>query len=76
MGSGQSTTIKQLAETILKLSKQKLDINFVGERGGDIKNSYADISKMRRMLGFEPSISLNEGLRGLYALKVSENQVG
>ncbi len=76
VGSGQSTTIKQLAETILKLSKQKLDINFVGERGGDIKNSYADISKMRRMLGFEPSISLNEGLRGLYALKVSENQVG
>lgn len=72
VGSGQSTTIKQLAETIIELSNQKVGINFVDERGGDIKHSYADISKTRRMLHFEPSITLYDGLRDLYALKVSE----
>jgi len=31
-------------------------------RSGDIRHSYADISKARKMLGFEPKTSLREGL--------------
>ncbi len=32
-------------------------------RAGDVRDSQADISKARRLLGFEPRVSLEEGLR-------------
>ena len=32
-------------------------------RAGDVRDSQADISKARRLLGYEPSVSLEEGLR-------------
>jgi len=31
-------------------------------RPGDVKDSQADISKARRLLGYEPAISFEEGL--------------
>jgi nucleoside-diphosphate-sugar epimerase len=36
-------------------------------RQGDIEHSYADISKAEKLLGYRPSMSLEEGLRGLLA---------
>jgi nucleoside-diphosphate-sugar epimerase len=32
-------------------------------RAGDVRDSLADISKARQLLGYEPSVSLEEGLR-------------
>jgi nucleoside-diphosphate-sugar epimerase len=32
-------------------------------RAGDVRDSQADISKARRLLGYEPTVSLDEGLR-------------
>ena len=32
-------------------------------RAGDVRDSQADISKARRLLGFEPTVSLEDGLR-------------
>jgi nucleoside-diphosphate-sugar epimerase len=41
--------------------------NVAAERGpvreGDVRDSQADIEKARRTLGYEPSVSLDEGLR-------------
>ena len=32
---------------------------------GDIKDSYADITKAKKFLGYEPKVSLRDGLRAL-----------
>ena len=32
-------------------------------RAGDVKDSQADIAKARRILGYEPTVSFEEGLR-------------
>jgi nucleoside-diphosphate-sugar epimerase len=37
--------------------------NFEEERSGDIRHSWADLSKSRERLGYEPQFSLSEGLR-------------
>jgi dTDP-L-rhamnose 4-epimerase len=34
-------------------------------RAGDIRNCYADISKARRLLGYEPQVTHEEGFREL-----------
>jgi nucleoside-diphosphate-sugar epimerase len=42
-----------------------LEIRYEKSRAGDIKDSYADISKAKKFLGYEPKVSLRDGLRVL-----------
>jgi UDP-N-acetylglucosamine/UDP-N-acetylgalactosamine 4-epimerase len=49
---------------VLSLVGVDLEIQHAKPRAGDIKDSYADISKAKRLLGFEPKVSLREGLKG------------
>lgn len=65
IGTGKSVTIKQLCQTILR--KLKADVKAVYEkpRQGDIKHSYANITKAQTVLGFRPIVSLDEGLEEL-----------
>lgn len=61
-GTGESITIKDLANIINGVFNSQADIKYMPEREGDIKNSCADISKARNILGFKPKVSLEEGI--------------
>jgi len=65
IGSSKPTSIKELAETVIELAKVTSQISYKPIRVGDIKDSYADISKAKRLLGFEPEVSLRTGLQEL-----------
>ena len=65
IGTGKATTIKSLAETLLALTDSKVELHFAPERSGDIKHSYANISKANKILGYKPKFSLGEGLEAL-----------
>lgn len=62
--AGNTITINELAQAICELvGRPDLRPEYSPERKGDIKASYADISKIREKLGYEPSFSLREGLK-------------
>jgi UDP-glucose 4-epimerase len=63
IGSGNPVKIRDLALITMRLCGVDGEPIHVGERPGDIKHSYADISKARSLLGFKPRISLESGLR-------------
>jgi len=64
--AGVPTTINQLAKLLLEImGRINLKPVYQSPRLGDIKHSYADISKARRILGYEPKVSLKEGLEKL-----------
>ena len=65
VGTGRSVSILELAELVRDLSGSRSEIVHVDERPGDIRASRADISKAKASLGFEPTVSLREGLAGL-----------
>jgi UDP-glucose 4-epimerase len=66
VGNGKPTTINQLAEVLLELSgRSELKPKYVAPRKGDIRNSCADISKAKTALGYEPKVTLKNGLRTL-----------
>lgn len=65
IGTGESVTINELAETIRDVSGSTSNIVHTNPRPGDIAESEADITKARKKLGYEPSISLDEGLSSL-----------
>jgi len=62
IASGEAISIKELAETIIDLSKSKSKIKFEGNRDGDVQDSLANISKSKTILNWEPKIKLSLGL--------------
>jgi UDP-glucose 4-epimerase len=70
VGSGKPTSINELAKTVLELAGVDLEIRYEKPRAGDIKDSYADISKAKKFLGYEPKVSLRDGLRVLLEEKL------
>jgi UDP-glucose 4-epimerase len=65
IGSGKPTSVTELAKTVLEFTGQDLEIRYELARAGDIKDSYADISKAKRLLGYEPKVTLRDGLKAL-----------
>jgi len=62
VGTGGSVTISQLWRHIAKLAGVEGEPGRAPERPGDIRESIADISQTREVLGYEPKCSLFEGL--------------
>ena len=67
IGSGKAVTINALAKTVSDLSGKKPEVCHEPPRIGDIKGSRADISKAKRILGYTPAVSLEDGMRRLIA---------
>lgn len=67
VGSGQPRSVLDVAEALASvLDKSHIQPEIVGKyRVGDIRHCFADISKARRILGFEPSVNFRDGLREL-----------
>lgn len=67
IGSGLSYTVREVASRIAEaLNKPYLEPEITGKyRAGDIRHCFADISKAQEMLGYQPGVTLEEGLREL-----------
>ena len=62
IGSGERTSVNSLVVKLNEVLGQKIKPVYEEPRPGDIKHSCADISKARKMLKYEPSVSFSEGL--------------
>lgn len=56
-------TVQELAERILALMGSKLKLDIRNEATNEIRTQYLDTAKARRVLGWSPLFSLDEGLR-------------
>ena len=74
-GKGYEVSILDLARLLMKLINQEVPINFKDPKPGDIRRLMADISKARTKLGYDPKISLDEGLSN-YIQYIIGNNVG
>ncbi len=69
LGTGVPTTIAAVAEMLSQhLAGGEVKPQILNQfRAGDIRHCYADLTKTRRLLGFEPRIPLQDGLADLLA---------
>lgn len=66
VATGVATSIKRLAQLMIDLfGANGIKPKHLKARMGDLRNSYADIREAKTILGFEPRISLKEGLSTL-----------
>jgi dTDP-L-rhamnose 4-epimerase len=64
IGSGTSVTVADIARRLARiLNKHHIEPDITGEyRVGDIRHCFADIDKARDVLGFTPSVGLDDGI--------------
>ena len=64
VGTGVATDVITVATELSKNYGIQVPITISGNyRLGDIRHNYADISKAKQLLGFEPKVSFQEGLK-------------
>ena len=63
VGSGVATTIKEVAESLQSYYNSDINISISGKyRLGDIRHNYADLAKIKDVLGFSPKYNFQEGV--------------
>lgn len=63
VGTGKPTSVLSVAKMLAKMYGKQEKINVSGDfRIGDIRHNFADLSKMKRILNFEPTVSFEQGI--------------
>lgn len=63
LAAGGQTSLNTLVEMLQEITGSSISPDHDAPRAGDIRHSRADVTKARQRLGYQPSISLLEGLR-------------
>lgn len=64
IGNGESVTVNQLLNELKELSgKASVEAEYRPTRAGDVRHSLADLTQARSLLGYDPKVRLEEGLR-------------
>ncbi|MBV2166147.1 MAG: NAD-dependent epimerase/dehydratase family protein [Kaistella sp.] len=63
VGTGNPSSVLSVAKMLAKMYGKQEKINVSGDfRIGDIRHNFADLSKMKRILNFEPKVSFEQGI--------------
>ena len=64
VANGERITLNQLLDTLKRVTgKTDAEADYRDARVGDVRHSLADITRARELLGYEPRVGLEEGLR-------------
>ena len=68
LGVGVPTSINELIDAIGRtVGEDRVQVRYQPFRAGEIIHTYCDISKARKMLGYDPRTTLEDGLRRTWA---------
>ncbi|WPO79519.1 NAD-dependent epimerase/dehydratase family protein [Flavobacterium sp. KACC 22761] len=63
VGTGVATDVLEVANSLIKAYEIDVPVTVTGNfRLGDIRHNYADLSKIKNYLGFEPKVYFKEGI--------------
>ncbi|WP_300358689.1 GDP-mannose 4,6-dehydratase [Fusobacterium sp.] len=63
IGESHTVSLKEMIEVIEKELNKKAIINHLPMQMGDVEKTYADISKAKNLIGYEPHTPFEEGMR-------------
>ncbi|HYN86591.1 MAG TPA: SDR family oxidoreductase [Pyrinomonadaceae bacterium] len=64
VANGERTTLNQLLDALKKITGHaEVEADYRPARVGDVRHSLADITRAGELLGYEPKVGLEEGLR-------------
>jgi dTDP-L-rhamnose 4-epimerase len=64
VGTGVATNVLEVANSLIKAYNINVPVTVTGRfRLGDIRHNFADLTKIKRHLGFEPTVYFKEGIQ-------------
>ena len=63
LGGSQTTTLLDVVAQLENALGQKANLRFLPNQAGDMEITYADISRARRLIGYNPQKPFGEGIR-------------
>lgn len=66
IGSGEKTTVNRLNTIMQNIAGTTLPPIYKPARKGEVKDSVADISRAKQMLGYQPKIGVEEGINSFF----------
>jgi nucleoside-diphosphate-sugar epimerase len=63
VGAGERHSLNKLLQVLGSIVGRELDPEYAPPRAGDVRHSQADIQRARRLLGYQPQVGFEEGLR-------------
>ena len=63
LGESQTTSLKELIQFIEKAIGKKANVEMLDPQPGDVSVTYADITKAKRVLKYQPSVKMEEGIK-------------
>lgn len=64
VGSGVAIDVLEVANSLIKAYNINVSVTVTGRfRLGDIRHNYADLTKIKTRLGFEPKVNFKEGIK-------------
>ena len=75
VGTGVPIDVLEVANSLIKAYNIDVPVTVTGRfRIGDIRHNYADLTRIKERLGFEPKVYFNEGIRK-FSLWVLEQEI-
>jgi UDP-glucuronate 4-epimerase len=62
LGNSTPVSLQDMVSTIAQVMKCRVERKHLEEQPGDVPLTYADIGKARKLLGYKPSVSFEEGI--------------
>lgn len=75
VGTGVGTSVVDLARLLQEATGSNAETVFAPRRPGEQQESFLDASKSRELLGWEPKVTLSEGLAKTFAWTETQNEV-
>jgi len=66
LGNNYSVSLNSLVQNLEEIIGKKASIERLPEQPGDVPKTFADISKAKKLLGYQPETTLKEGLLKFY----------
>jgi UDP-N-acetylglucosamine/UDP-N-acetyl-alpha-D-glucosaminouronate 4-epimerase len=63
VATGRQLSVNELADSIGEVLGKPVEREYLPPRAGDVRDSWADVGAARRLLGWEPHVTLEDGLR-------------
>lgn len=66
IGGGSRITLNQVIRLIQEIADCEIEVRYEGKQKGDVRHTFADMTKAAEELGYQPKVQLQDGLRREY----------
>ena len=66
VGAGKRTSLNGLVDALRSVTGVDLNVRHQPQRPGDVRDSLASLERSSRLIGYAPTVDLDEGLRATW----------